>query len=701
MSESTDQPPAATPAGTTTDPAVTSPGAYAAPAGPGGPYAAPPAGSGATAAPPRPPRTPGFDDVWDTARRTGVRRPRDDRWVGGVCSGLARRLGIDPVLVRVLLVATVLLGGIGLVAYALALVLLPDHDGSIELERASHGELTGTTVGAVALLLAGVVAPSPWELVTRPRPGRRRGAARGAGGRHGAARRPGPAAPAAGRRRAQRRPHGRRRGPPVPLPGPPATAPRGRRRGPPHRDRGHLGARDPLGRDLDLGPGRPRPRVRPAPGAPASAPGPAGPSRPRSGAVRRGERPGPGGRGRGLAGRDHRRPRRPPAGARGLAALVVLGLALVGLGIAGRRDGGVGFTTFLVLVAVLAVLLVPSWRTAQLAGDRTWTPASTAEAGRGGSLGLGRRHPRPHRPGRPARRCRGRACPSGSASARSPCWSRTAWTSASTPAPSSASTTVDGGEEIDGIGFERRLRGRPRPAGRGGRPRPGRHRQRGPGRCPVSADRTDTPPRTRTSPGGRHDRGPDHRRAPHRPRVRAQPPPSPPTDLAPPTGPAFGTLVWGCVALAVAALLGAWEVGRVRVDLGLVLPGRHGRAGAALVLGALVTLLPPARPAAVDAVPGWPPCAQGWSGPGTGRPRCTPRASPPSTGWSCPPCGAATRPRPRRSPPATAPPPTPTRTRCSPPWTPSPSRSRRTCRPRSRCGPPAPAATSCWRSRSR
>ncbi len=64
------------------------------------------------------------------------------------------------------------------------------------------------------------------------------------------------------------------------------------------------------------------------------------------------------------------------------------------------------------------------------------------------------------------------------------------------------------------------------------------------------------------------------------------------TDLAaPPAGPAFGTLVWGCVALAVAALLGAWELGRVRVDLGLVVPAGMVLLGLLLVVGALVTLV--------------------------------------------------------------------------------------------------------------
>lgn len=80
----------------------------------------------------------GLDQVWEGLRRTGIRRPRDDRWFGGVCSGTARRIGVDPVLLRVALVLLLLLGGAGVVAYAAALVLLPDEDGRIELERAAY-----------------------------------------------------------------------------------------------------------------------------------------------------------------------------------------------------------------------------------------------------------------------------------------------------------------------------------------------------------------------------------------------------------------------------------------------------------------------------------------------------------------------------------------------------------------------------------
>jgi phage shock protein PspC (stress-responsive transcriptional regulator) len=52
------------------------------------------------------------------------RYPRD-RVVAGVCSGLGRRLGIDPIIVRVCFIAAALSGGVGFLLYGLAWALIP------------------------------------------------------------------------------------------------------------------------------------------------------------------------------------------------------------------------------------------------------------------------------------------------------------------------------------------------------------------------------------------------------------------------------------------------------------------------------------------------------------------------------------------------------------------------------------------------
>ena len=56
-----------------------------------------------------------------------LRRPFDDRIVAGVCSGIGRYLGVDPVLIRVgFAVLTVLTWGTALLAYPVMWFLMPE-----------------------------------------------------------------------------------------------------------------------------------------------------------------------------------------------------------------------------------------------------------------------------------------------------------------------------------------------------------------------------------------------------------------------------------------------------------------------------------------------------------------------------------------------------------------------------------------------
>lgn len=94
--------------------------------------------------------------VW--LRSLGVRRG-SSRWVGGVCSGLAEKWGIDPVIVRGLAVVLTLFFGVGLLAYGVAWALLPEPDGRIHVEQVARGHWsTGMTGAAVATFL-GMAGP--------------------------------------------------------------------------------------------------------------------------------------------------------------------------------------------------------------------------------------------------------------------------------------------------------------------------------------------------------------------------------------------------------------------------------------------------------------------------------------------------------------------------------------------------------------
>ncbi|GAA3294305.1 PspC domain-containing protein [Dactylosporangium vinaceum] len=53
-------------------------------------------------------------------------RPRDNRWIAGVCSGLARRFGISPNMMRLIFVLSCLLPGPQFVIYIVLWVLMPD-----------------------------------------------------------------------------------------------------------------------------------------------------------------------------------------------------------------------------------------------------------------------------------------------------------------------------------------------------------------------------------------------------------------------------------------------------------------------------------------------------------------------------------------------------------------------------------------------
>lgn len=105
----------------------------------------------ATSTPPTPPAGP---DLVDSLR--ALRRSRDNRVVAGVCGGVARRLGVDPLLLRVVLVVLAIFGGVGIVVYAAAWLLIPEDGAPVSLGEQAIGRGpsragTGTIVLAIVL----------------------------------------------------------------------------------------------------------------------------------------------------------------------------------------------------------------------------------------------------------------------------------------------------------------------------------------------------------------------------------------------------------------------------------------------------------------------------------------------------------------------------------------------------------------------
>ncbi len=113
-------------------------------------------------APPAPP-----SETAATADRSRFTRPKDDRVLSGVCSGLGRHLGIDVALVRTAAVILSLIGGAGLLIYIAALVLVPEEGNDQPFARSGRlddDDRAPLILGG--LVLAGIVlgaGPLPWD----------------------------------------------------------------------------------------------------------------------------------------------------------------------------------------------------------------------------------------------------------------------------------------------------------------------------------------------------------------------------------------------------------------------------------------------------------------------------------------------------------------------------------------------------------
>src|SRR5690625_4258141 len=110
----------------------------------------PPAGSGA------------MDGFFDSLRRMNLHRSQE-RWIGGVAGGIGARLGIDPLIVRGVLLVMTLFGGLGLLVYGLGWALLPEAaDGRIHLQEAFRGRFDAALVGAIVFTVIGLSRVGFW-----------------------------------------------------------------------------------------------------------------------------------------------------------------------------------------------------------------------------------------------------------------------------------------------------------------------------------------------------------------------------------------------------------------------------------------------------------------------------------------------------------------------------------------------------------
>ncbi len=90
---------------------------------------------------------------------TSVTRPREGRVLGGVCAGVGRAFGLDPIIVRILVVALVAAGGSGAVLYVVGWLLLPQEgeDESLAQAAVRDRRYDPAEILAVAAVVFGVL----------------------------------------------------------------------------------------------------------------------------------------------------------------------------------------------------------------------------------------------------------------------------------------------------------------------------------------------------------------------------------------------------------------------------------------------------------------------------------------------------------------------------------------------------------------
>jgi phage shock protein C len=87
-----------------------------------------------------------------------VRRSRSERVIAGVCGGVGRYLGVDPVLLRIAFIILALANGLGVIAYVVCWVAIPEDGPDQPSVPAPQGRReTGRLVLGGSLVVLGLV----------------------------------------------------------------------------------------------------------------------------------------------------------------------------------------------------------------------------------------------------------------------------------------------------------------------------------------------------------------------------------------------------------------------------------------------------------------------------------------------------------------------------------------------------------------
>jgi phage shock protein C len=113
---------------------------------------------------PRPEQPLSVDEQPPGTQIRRVRRSRQDRVFGGVCGGLGRYLQVDPVLLRIAAVALALSGGLGLLAYIIAWIFIPEETGNepVVAARIENRHGVALVVGTALVALGALLLVREW-----------------------------------------------------------------------------------------------------------------------------------------------------------------------------------------------------------------------------------------------------------------------------------------------------------------------------------------------------------------------------------------------------------------------------------------------------------------------------------------------------------------------------------------------------------
>ncbi len=87
-----------------------------------------------------------------------IERSRSERVLAGVCSGFAQYLNIDPTIVRILWIFFTLFGGAGVLAYILAIFIIPEESLIVSTDsEVEQKDENSMVIWGIVLILVGLV----------------------------------------------------------------------------------------------------------------------------------------------------------------------------------------------------------------------------------------------------------------------------------------------------------------------------------------------------------------------------------------------------------------------------------------------------------------------------------------------------------------------------------------------------------------